>query len=61
MVRRPRIKTTPPPDVDFIVTVRDGGVVELWTRSGMPGAELARRLRVIADGFESGDDVERIR
>lgn len=24
----------PPSDVDFIMTVRDGGVVELWTRAG---------------------------
>lgn len=52
---------SPPSDVDFIIVGRDGDIVEMWMRRGAPGHDLARRLRVIADGFETGHDVRRIR
>lgn len=44
-----------PPDIAFVVRVRDGNIVETWMRDGMTGIELAAILRRIADGFENGE------
>lgn len=42
-------------DVVMVLTLRDGGRVEIWRREGCTGAELAMMLRQVADSFEIGD------
>ena len=54
MSAEPVLPADPPPDVVLMLAVRDGARVEVWTRQGCPGSELAAVLRQIADGFEHG-------
>lgn len=48
-------RKAPDPDVQLILTVKDGDVVEVWLREGMSGAALAGLLRKAAGEFETGD------
>lgn len=58
--RRAFLAEGQPDDVRFVMTVREGDVVELWLREEQTNHELAELLRSIADGFETGD-VKRVR
>lgn len=48
-------------DIVFTLTVRDGGIIEIWRRDGITGAEFAAELRRIALAFETSVDVRRIK
>jgi hypothetical protein len=41
------------PDIAITLTLRDGGVIEVWQREERSAGELADLLRVVADGFDA--------
>lgn len=56
MVRPPKTpEASRSDDVVLTLTLRDDGRINVWQREGRVGAEFARILRQIADGFESNN------
>lgn len=43
-----------------VTVMDDEKTIEVWTKEGLSGAAVARLLRLVADGFDSGE-VKRVR